>query len=585
MPGNEKQTNQSDTGDVESVDCEQQTYLRVAETVLGSALSPLNAREIVERGIERGLFGDHALSRTPEKSMQARLSMDILNRAEQSTFVRSERGRFTLRSKLSDRPAPDRQSVSAQAAQIHEYVAQRRVLRTPKEEVLCFSEPAFREVLTFQGIDTDAGPILDKLLTDKGLLYVPRSEAEARDDAKQLVTYVLVQCGQRLLFFKRSYLSRAAEFLRGSKCIGFGGHVSAADADILSLDDRGVSWCARRELIEELHYDTNSRISPALPPRGGRVSAQSGNSITTEKLFVEASLEHLGVLNDDSSKVGRRHLAVVYRVWLPDWDIARRIQKGESSIKGLGWIDLSKDKVDISEYEYWSQLCLRKFYPSTVISKSGFRVLRDSIPAKDSLGIVVAGKIGSGKTETARYLSEKLAWPLIKSGFLMQELMRAPPITEIGRKEFQARAFDFIRADCGPQRLAERLATQIAALNGARCIIDGIRHLATYEGVVRSVGRGLNLMYVQTPPDVAYDLYRTREVQGTLTFSYREFLEIYDAPVESEIESLGRRADLYIYNSFGMDAFRRTLDEVALRLSGVAPSAARPIRQGKARAR
>jgi hypothetical protein len=56
---------------------EHQTYLRVAEIVLASALSPLKAREIVERGIERGLFGDHVLRRTPEKSMQARLSMDI----------------------------------------------------------------------------------------------------------------------------------------------------------------------------------------------------------------------------------------------------------------------------------------------------------------------------------------------------------------------------------------------------------------------------------------------------------------------------------------------------------------------------
>ena len=31
-------------------------YLRVAEAVLGSTRSPLSAREIVERGIERGLF-------------------------------------------------------------------------------------------------------------------------------------------------------------------------------------------------------------------------------------------------------------------------------------------------------------------------------------------------------------------------------------------------------------------------------------------------------------------------------------------------------------------------------------------------
>ena len=60
---------------------QQQTYLRVAEIVLADALQPLKAREIVDRGIERGLFGDHVLSCTPEKSMQARLSTDILNRA------------------------------------------------------------------------------------------------------------------------------------------------------------------------------------------------------------------------------------------------------------------------------------------------------------------------------------------------------------------------------------------------------------------------------------------------------------------------------------------------------------------------
>jgi hypothetical protein len=68
-------------------------------------------------------------------------------------------------------------------------------------------------------------------------------------------------------------------------------------------------------------------------------------------------------------------------------------------------------------------------------------------------------------------------------------------------------------------------------------------------------------------PDVAFDMYRAREAQGTLTFSYREFLRVYDAPVEAEIPSLGRRANAYIYNSFGMEAFRRTLDELLPKLS------------------
>ena len=347
-----------------------QTYLRVADQVLASALSPLKAREIVDRGVERGLFGDHVLSRTPEKSMQARLSMDIIKKGSNSRFARTARGRFTLRSKIN--PAAKLPSVDIssgdgeddEARPLGEYIAERRTLQTPAEEVLCVSETTFRDVLTFQGIDTDASPILEILLNERGTEYVARGEAESRDDAKQFVTYVLVQCGQYLLYFRRSYLSRAAEFLRGSKCIAFGGHVSAADADILSHGDRGLLACARRELAEELFL-------PILEGRGkggsfaragvhgSRALPRSVNQATVG-LFQRVPLEQLGVLNDNSSEVGRRHVAVVYRAWLPDWDAAKRLKRGNSSIKGMNWLDISKDKVDISEFEFWSQLCLKK---------------------------------------------------------------------------------------------------------------------------------------------------------------------------------------------------------------------------------
>jgi hypothetical protein len=231
----------------ESSEGEQQTYLRVAEAVLASAALPLKAREIVERGIERGLFSDHVMGRTPEKSMQARLSVDILNRGEKSKFVRVSRGRFTLRSKLSN---PDRSNDSLVDSDTQtEYIAPRRTLRFPAEEVLCVNESEFRQTLTFQGIETDTDQLLPRLLGASTTQYILRSEAENRDDAKQFITYVLVQSGQRVLCFRRSYLSRAAEFLRGSKCIGFGGHVTAADDDILSHVDRGLSAASTTSLI------------------------------------------------------------------------------------------------------------------------------------------------------------------------------------------------------------------------------------------------------------------------------------------------------------------------------------------------
>jgi len=472
--------------------------------------------------------------------MQARLSVDILNREDKSKFVRVSRGRFTLRSRLGV-SASDLPHVSKDVLQ-REYIATRRALRLPAEEVLCVSEESFKDTLTFQGIETDTEQLLPRLLASAATQYIPRAEAESRDSAKQFITYVLVQSGQRILCFRRSYLSRAAEFLRGSKCIGFGGHVTAADEDILSHRDRGLSECARRELTEELTLP--DPIALALT--------------STSRLFREAPLEVLGVLNDDSSEVGRRHVAVVYRVWLNDWQIAKHLQKGDSSLKGLAWLDLTKDKVDLSDYEYWSQLCLRTFFPSNVVSRSGFKVRRRSA-LTDARLILVTGRIGSGKTETSRFLSQHLGIRLIRSSDIVRDLMKSPSVDEIGRLEFQRRASEFMRQDDGAQKIA--VAIDNLARHETRCIVDGIRNLSTFENLSTLSDGNVATIHVQTPPDVAHDLYRNRE---DLTITYRQFLRIYDDPVEQEISSLGREADIFIYNAFGIEAFRRTLVDVAM---------------------
>ena len=140
--------------------------------------------------------------------------------------------------------------------------------------------------------------------------------------------------------------------------------------------------------------------------------------------------------------------------------------------------------------------------------------------------------------------------------------MSSPSIAEVGREEFQARALKFILDDGGPDKLAAEILRQANALSNRKCIVDGIRNLSTYEKLTGLCQGSVALLFVQAPADLAYDMYRAREAQGTLTFSYRDFLKIYDAPVEAEISSLGRRASAVIYNSFGLESFRRTLDLV-----------------------
>jgi hypothetical protein len=164
--------------------------------------------------------------------------------------------------------------------------------------------------------------------------------------------------------------------------------------------------------------------------------------------------------------------------------------------------------------------------------------------------------------------------------------MGSPPIREIGRREFQARALDYISKSDGPEKLAAIIERRINLAGGEHCIVDGIRHLATFERLESFLGENVCLIYVQTPPDVAYDMYRAREAQTALTFSYRDYLEIYDAPVESEITSLGRKAHILLYNSFGIEAFRRTLDELSERLAKASTlEISRPIGRKRARAR
>ena len=78
------------------------------------------------------------------------------------------------------------------------------------------------------------------------------------------------------------------------------------------METMGVLECASRELMEELH----------LPPPD------------IERLRGHKGLHIIGIINDDSSDVGRRHLALVMKYEVsPDryWESPERGEKGNNS--------------------------------------------------------------------------------------------------------------------------------------------------------------------------------------------------------------------------------------------------------------
>jgi predicted NUDIX family phosphoesterase len=503
------------------------TYLWVAETVLRKHKRPLTARALVDYGLEDELFPAAGLSNTPQKSMQARLSMDILNN-EQSVFIRTGRGRFYLRELL------ERQDPDAPGA-LRVYRAARRAPVPSTETVLTIPKRAYEGFLNYQGIGNTEPPSPFAHLSNSDVAYLPRSVAEIDDRFKQVITYTVIQYQSKILTFRRGLYNRAAKFLRGAQCVGFGGHVAEDDRDLFSYDDLGIRQNAAREISEEL-----------MLPDGRRPQIEPEN------------LEFLGVLNDDSSDVGVRHMAVVLRYWVDDWTQWKSVGRGEASINRIRWLDTLKDSIHLAEFEYWSQLVLRSFFKSSMEMVPSYKIQRRA-SFRGPHVLCVVGSIGSGKSATSNLLRQQFGYSAVNSGQVLARLMNIAPIPETPRDVFQAAAEEFIVRPDGPTILGRALAEAASKSGADRVLIDGIRHPETLDVLKQHASLPVALLYVYTPPDVAYEMYRFREGHREEAISFPDFVRLYTAPVEAKIRYMTGEADVITFNWLGLEAYENAL--------------------------
>jgi predicted NUDIX family phosphoesterase/dephospho-CoA kinase len=509
------------------------TYLWVAETVLRKVGRPLRAGELVARGLDDQLFDDQDISKTPQKSMQSRLSMEILRNGAESKFVRIAKGQFFLRDLLDEE--------SAAGKRLEVYTAPRREAPPSSEKVLAIHRDNYRSILDFQGIGSGPFESAEKLLDRRLVTYLPRTEAETRDDLKQFVTYTIIQHETKILSFVRGQYNRAASFLRGARCVGFGGHVTDADLTLFTQDDLGIRANAVREISEE-------------------ISLPSGRpQIDPEKL------EILGVLNDNSSSVGVRHLAIVMRYWVDDFSKWNNPQRGEASVNRLHWIDTRLEPLNLSDFEYWSQLCIREYYPQALRTSPSYRIQRQNAFRGRHIACVV-GAIGSGKSATTNALINRAGYEQINSGQVMAELLGLPPVSESDRADFQKAAFEFISKPDGPKALAAALISAARKVAGARIVIDGIRHPETIAELKAMADVPLALMYVYTPPDVAFEMYRMREDSGRGDIDFDNFVDLYNAPVEGQVRYIIQDADVILYNWIGLSEYEKTINQMLVKL-------------------
>jgi predicted NUDIX family phosphoesterase/dephospho-CoA kinase len=486
------------------------TTLEAIEIVLRESDRPLNAKEILREIRKRQLT--EISGKTPDKTIRSRISVDIKRKGEASRFMQVDRGLYTITGRSEKRyfATPHRRKLS------------------PSVKVLVFPTRHLSEIGHFHGIRRDFQPFVERLLDPKISFFMKRVDAEGTSDFKQIVSYVIIRYQDEILCFTRGKITNIGDYLDGQYSIGFGGHVEER-SDFLPLfpaADLGYTNAVVRELEEEI----------------------IGLSVDVAR--AEESI--VGVLNDDSTQLGRRHFAIIHLLDIEE----PYVKKGEISVNDLRFVKISNLANEFAGYEYWSKLCIQTFFGNQISISSYVQPIKGfSLRSQPNI-ILIVGYIGSGKTEVCTLLEVEFGYTMIRCSRVMQKIIECGSIEEIGRRGLQEEGLKLVNSKGGHERLAKGIAEFMDSHPGESFVLDGLRYPQTYEELKKIVNKPITVIYIENTIDNLFKYYQDRDSSET---SFSEFLEIVHHPVEREIERFLPIANIVVYNHGSLDSYIREI--------------------------
>jgi len=191
------------------------------------------------------------------------------------------------------------------------------------ENILVVPRRVFELLGAFQGLSLEADRYMAAFLDPQNNLFLPRPSAEEDASHKQIIPYLVLRHGDRVLCYTRGKSGGEAR-LHAKKSIGIGGHMNDGDTHAVHFDRAAYVRAVERELHEELEI-----------PGPYRQRA-------------------VALINDDTNDVGRVHLGVVHLVDVDSTDIRPR----EDSIRDLAFLTTAELQAQHDRFETWSQICL-----------------------------------------------------------------------------------------------------------------------------------------------------------------------------------------------------------------------------------
>jgi predicted NUDIX family phosphoesterase len=191
------------------------------------------------------------------------------------------------------------------------------------ENILVIKRDLFDELGSFHGLNFEPQKYLQAILSRGNNFFLARAQAENDPGHKQIIPYVLVACGEKVLHYVRGKKAGEQRLVaKGS--IGIGGHMNEGDESLFALDEAAYRAGVEREVNEEIKIDTKFE---------DRIVA---------------------LLNDDTTEVGRVHLGIVHVFKLAE----PKVEKREAMITNLAFLNKTELMARRESLETWSQLCL-----------------------------------------------------------------------------------------------------------------------------------------------------------------------------------------------------------------------------------
>src|SRR5690349_9287645 len=181
-------------------------------------------------------------------------------------------------------------------------------MNPPDENILVIKRELFDQLGSFHGLNFEPDRYLASILSRGNNFFLSRSKAENDPGHKQIIPYVLIAHGDKVLHYVRGKKAGEQRLVaKGS--IGIGGHLNDTDESLFAWDEAAYRAGVEREVNEEIRIDS---------PFEDRIVA---------------------LLNDDTNEVGRVHLGIIHVFQLAE----PKVEKREAMITGLTF--LAKDEL------------------------------------------------------------------------------------------------------------------------------------------------------------------------------------------------------------------------------------------------